>query len=260
MGVRDAARTGSATIESVSARERRPMARRDSSPDFIEALARGLDVLPRLRAGSPACRWPRWPPPPGWPGPPRGGCCSPWPSSATCASDGAAFALTPRVLELGMAYVGSLGLWDIARPHMERLVARTHESSSIAQLDGIATSSTWPGSRCRRSSHWRSTSAPGSRPCRPRWARSCSPRCRPAEAERVLAEPSRSRRRRPAGGPAGRARRPSCGRSGPAAGRWPTRNSPPGSARWRPRCGTGTGRVLAAMNVTVHAAETSVEV
>ena len=36
-----------------------------------------------------------------------------------------------------MAYVGSLGLWDIARPHMEDLVARTvSESASLAQLDG----------------------------------------------------------------------------------------------------------------------------
>ena len=40
------------------------------------------------------------------------------------------------MLELGIAYVRSMGLWEIARPHMERLVARTNESSSIAQLDG----------------------------------------------------------------------------------------------------------------------------
>src|SRR5207245_11695534 len=46
------------------------------------------------------------------------------------------FALTPRVLELGMAYIGSTNIWDIARPHMEQLVGRTNESSSIAQLDG----------------------------------------------------------------------------------------------------------------------------
>jgi IclR family pca regulon transcriptional regulator len=51
------------------------------------------------------------------------------------STDGA-FQLTPHVLTLGMAYVGSLGLWDIARPHLESLVARTGESSSMAQLDG----------------------------------------------------------------------------------------------------------------------------
>ena len=47
-----------------------------------------------------------------------------------------AFELTPKVLSLGMAYVAAQGLWEIARPHMESLVARTGESSSMAQLDG----------------------------------------------------------------------------------------------------------------------------
>jgi IclR family transcriptional regulator, pca regulon regulatory protein len=51
------------------------------------------------------------------------------------SSDGT-FALTPRVLELGMAYVSSLGLWEVAHPHLRALVAQTHESSSMAQLDG----------------------------------------------------------------------------------------------------------------------------
>ncbi len=50
-------------------------------------------------------------------------------------ADGA-YALTPRVLRLGTAYVGALGLWDVARPHLEDLVGRTGESSSMAQLDG----------------------------------------------------------------------------------------------------------------------------
>ena len=46
------------------------------------------------------------------------------------------YSLTPRVLRLGMAYVGAQGLWDVARPHLEDLVSRTGESSSMAQLDG----------------------------------------------------------------------------------------------------------------------------
>ena len=60
------------------------------------------------------------------------------PGSGPGGSSGGAggFELTPRVLDLGMSYVLSRGLWEIARPHMEELVARTHESSSIAQLDG----------------------------------------------------------------------------------------------------------------------------
>jgi IclR family pca regulon transcriptional regulator len=52
-----------------------------------------------------------------------------------CAVDGG-FQLTPKVVGLGMSYVSSLGLWEIARPHLEALVRRTGESSSMAQLDG----------------------------------------------------------------------------------------------------------------------------
>src|ERR1700712_1950447 len=51
-------------------------------------------------------------------------------------SDDGAFSLTPKVLALGMPYVSSLGLWDIARPHRAALVRRTGESSSMAVLDG----------------------------------------------------------------------------------------------------------------------------
>src|SRR3954467_9004575 len=47
-----------------------------------------------------------------------------------------AFSLTPKVITLGTAYVASLGLWDIARPHLQELVHQTGESSSMAQLDG----------------------------------------------------------------------------------------------------------------------------
>ena len=51
-------------------------------------------------------------------------------------STNGSFSLTPRVLSLGTAYVSALGLWDIAQPHMEKLVSQTGESSSMAQLDG----------------------------------------------------------------------------------------------------------------------------
>ena len=46
------------------------------------------------------------------------------------------YSLTAQVLELGTAYISSLGVWDLARPHMEALVEKTHESSSMSQLDG----------------------------------------------------------------------------------------------------------------------------
>ncbi|MEV1166836.1 IclR family transcriptional regulator C-terminal domain-containing protein [Nonomuraea sp. NPDC049784] len=51
-------------------------------------------------------------------------------------SDGRLFALTPRVLELGYAYLSSLSLPEVADPHLERLAAEVHESASVAVLDG----------------------------------------------------------------------------------------------------------------------------
>jgi IclR family pca regulon transcriptional regulator len=51
-------------------------------------------------------------------------------------NDGREFSLRPRVLELGYAYLSGLALPDVAAPHLEELVARLHESSSISVLDG----------------------------------------------------------------------------------------------------------------------------
>ncbi|HLI24437.1 MAG TPA: IclR family transcriptional regulator C-terminal domain-containing protein [Acidimicrobiales bacterium] len=52
------------------------------------------------------------------------------------SSNGRTFSLRPRVLELGYAYLSTLSLNEVAAPHMEALVARVRESSSIAVLDG----------------------------------------------------------------------------------------------------------------------------
>jgi IclR family pca regulon transcriptional regulator len=51
-------------------------------------------------------------------------------------SDGRLFSLTPRVLELGYAYLSSLELPELAQPHLQALVERVHESSSVSVLDG----------------------------------------------------------------------------------------------------------------------------
>lgn len=112
------------------------MPRDGAGPDFIEALARGLEVVAAF-------------------GPERQEMTLAEVASATglarptarrilltltelgyVRSGRAGFVLTPRVLELGAAYIGSMGLWDIARPHLEWLVRQTGESCSVAQLDG----------------------------------------------------------------------------------------------------------------------------
>jgi IclR family pca regulon transcriptional regulator len=112
------------------------MAGRGAGPDFVEALARGLDVLTAFDADhrsmsltevATATKLAR---------PTARRLLLTLEELGYVRSAGGTFSLTPRVLALGMAYVGSLGLWDIARPHLEELVARTGESSSMAQLDG----------------------------------------------------------------------------------------------------------------------------
>ncbi|MGH7758867.1 MAG: IclR family transcriptional regulator domain-containing protein [Candidatus Dormibacteria bacterium] len=51
-------------------------------------------------------------------------------------SDGRYFSLRPSVLELGYAYLSGLSLTEVAQPHLEELMQQVHESSSISVLDG----------------------------------------------------------------------------------------------------------------------------
>jgi IclR family transcriptional regulator, pca regulon regulatory protein len=51
-------------------------------------------------------------------------------------TDGRLFTLSPRVLELGYAYLSALSLPEVAEPHLEALVSEVHESSSVSVLDG----------------------------------------------------------------------------------------------------------------------------
>ena len=46
------------------------------------------------------------------------------------------FRLTPKILDLGFAYLSSLPLWHLAEPTMSRLVGDVKESCSAAVLDG----------------------------------------------------------------------------------------------------------------------------
>jgi len=48
---------------------------------------------------------------------------------------GRAFHLTVRALDLGSSYLSSLGLSEVALPHMQRLAAKVRESTSLSILD-----------------------------------------------------------------------------------------------------------------------------
>jgi IclR family pca regulon transcriptional regulator len=51
-------------------------------------------------------------------------------------TEGSQFALRPKILELGYAYLSSLTLPEVAMPHLEQLVEQVRESSSVSELDG----------------------------------------------------------------------------------------------------------------------------
>jgi IclR family pca regulon transcriptional regulator len=112
------------------------VARRDTSPDFIEAIARGLDVIRAFGPGQPSMSLAAVSAATGLPRPTTRRILLTLESLGYIRASAGGYELTPRVLDLGMSYVLSRGLWDVARPHMQELVARTRESSSIAQLDG----------------------------------------------------------------------------------------------------------------------------
>lgn len=52
-------------------------------------------------------------------------------------TDGKLFDLTPKVLDLGFSVLSKIGVWDRARPFMERLSEQTGESCTAAILDGL---------------------------------------------------------------------------------------------------------------------------
>src|SRR5215210_3432323 len=106
------------------------------SGDFVEALARGLDVITTfgpaasvLTIADVAART-------GLARPTARRLLLTLEQLGYVRAGNGAYSLTTKVLRLGMAYVASQGLWDLARPHLEDLVAKTGESSSMAQLDG----------------------------------------------------------------------------------------------------------------------------
>ncbi len=52
------------------------------------------------------------------------------------ATEGRQFRLTPKILDLGYSYLSSLDVWEYAEPIMEALVADVRESCSASVLDG----------------------------------------------------------------------------------------------------------------------------
>ena len=233
------------------------MARGESGPDFIEALARGLDVIRAFGPREPVLSLAAVADRAGLARPTARRMLLTLQELGYVRAAGGGFELTPRVLDLGMTYVLSRNLWDVARPHMEHLVAQTHESSSIAQLDGsdiiyvarvavpkIITLAVTIGTRF-----------PAMQTSLGKVLLAALPA---GQLDAVLAEPSRSgitARWQP-----GAAERAAELRDVRARG-WSVTDEQlaPGIRSVAAPLRDGSGQVIAAMNVTVHAAETPVE-
>src|SRR6476620_2252441 len=112
------------------------MAGRGTGPDFVEALARGLDILVCFDARHPTMTLSEVAVAAGLARPTARRLLLTLAELGYVRVEDGAYALTPRVLGLGTAYTSSLGLWELARPHLEALVHQTGESSSMTQLDG----------------------------------------------------------------------------------------------------------------------------
>lgn len=110
--------------------------RGETGPDFIEALARGLEVIRAFQPNKPVMTLSEMAIATGLARPTARRMLLTLEELGYVRVAQGGFALTPRVLDLGMAYIGSTSIWEIARPHIEQLVGRTGESSSLAQLDG----------------------------------------------------------------------------------------------------------------------------
>lgn len=106
------------------------------SPEFIEAIARGLEVLRSFGSTPRPMTLAEVASATGLTRPTSRRILITLAELGYVRIDGRAFSLTPRVLELGTAYVESSGLWELARPRLEDLVRATGQSCSVAQLDG----------------------------------------------------------------------------------------------------------------------------
>jgi IclR family pca regulon transcriptional regulator len=233
------------------------MAGRGTGPDFVEALARGLDVLTCMGEGRPGMTLAEIATAASLARPTARRLLLTLAELGYVRSEGPAFTLTPQVLRLGIAYASSLGLWEIARPHLAALVAQTRESSSMAQLDGadivyvarvavpkLITLRVDIGTRF-----------PAPQTSQGKVLLAALP---PGQVTAVLAEPSRS------GLPPFRPKGPEFAAELAAvrARGWALADEElaPGIRSVAVPVRDGTGTVRAAMNVTVHAAETPVDV
>lgn len=110
--------------------------RRDANPDFVESIARGLDVIQVFDAEHPAMTLSEVAARAELPRPTARRILTTLEVLGFVHRADDKFLLTARVLDLGSAYIGSMQIWQVVRPNLVELVHQVHESCSVAQLDG----------------------------------------------------------------------------------------------------------------------------
>lgn len=108
----------------------------EPSSDFVEALARGLAVITAFSPTATALSVSDAAARTSLPRPTARRLLMTLEKLGYVRSSNGLYTLTTKVLELGTTYIAALGIWELARPHLEALVAQTSESSSMSQLDG----------------------------------------------------------------------------------------------------------------------------
>ena len=102
--------------------------------DYVEALARGLEVIKAFSISTPVMTSAQVAAKTGLARPTVHRLLLTLQSLGYVRNDLYGFSLTPRVVDLGMAYISARGMWDIARPHMEEFVKLTDQCCSLSQL------------------------------------------------------------------------------------------------------------------------------
>ena len=109
----------------------------EESPDYVQSLARGLDVLRSFNSESASMSLSEVSERTGLARAAARRSLLTLHHLGYVGQKGRQFFLTPKVLDLGFGYLSSLNLPELAMPWMERLVQKVHESTSMSVLDGF---------------------------------------------------------------------------------------------------------------------------
>ena len=109
--------------------------RGDDSKDYMQSLARGLEVIRTFKSDSRNLSVSEVAERTGLSRAAARRCLLTLVKEGYALTDGRTFSLGPKVLELGYAYLSSMDLPERARPIMEEVARRTGFSCSIAVLD-----------------------------------------------------------------------------------------------------------------------------